>query len=890
MKRLRFNFPWRTARDIRADVDDELLFHIEERARELAGSGLTPDAARMQALREFGDVDDARRYITDLDRGTESHTRRKDYLGELRQDLTYALRKLKSSPAFTITAILTLALGIGATAAIFSVVDGVLLRPLPFPHAEQLLKVYQANRSAGVLHASVSPLDLDDWRAQRTEFTDIGGFWYGDGASGVDLTGDGEPQRLSAVFITPGFFTTLQVGTVEGRLPREDELVRGGNDKVVVLANGFWQRQYGSSRSVIGTHITLQGAPYQVIGVMPQTFAYPSDRADVYIPYSTITDDMIPRIRPVRILDAIARVKTGTTTAAAGAELNTIAARLAAQYPEDAAWGETTIVPLRDDITGNVRSALLVLLGAVAFVLVMGCVNVASLLLARASVREREIAVRAALGAGRGRIVRQLLTESIVLALAGGVAGIAVARAGVGALLALSAGQLPRGADVHIDGTVLLFALGISIVTGLSFGLVPAIHASRAALHRTLREAGRSVAGGARTLRSGLVIAEVALAVVLVVGAGLMTRSFVEIMKVDPGFRPDHLIAVNFTINPARAGADWKQYYHAIVEKARTVPGVISAGATKDAPFRGNGERDSFMPPGYVAKAGEDPPTTRMMHVSDGYFQTIGARIVGGREFGASDRADGPNLILVNEAFAKRWFPGENAVGKSIGMGPTRINGPPSQVQIIGVVADIRQTAMDEPARETIYENNMVNGRVKVALVARTAGEPLAMARKLREAIWSLDKQQPIASIETFDDVVSESMARPRLLTVLLGAFGALGLILGALGIYGVLAYLVNERQREIGVRIALGAPASSVLWMFVGRGLALTITGLAIGLGGALMLTRLMSGVLYGVKPTDPLTFAGVGAILLAVAALASWLPARRAAHVDPVEALRSD
>jgi predicted permease len=890
MKRRLFKFPWRTARDIRADVDDELGFHIEERTSALVASGLTPDAARTQALREFGDVDDARRYINALDRGTESAARRKDYLGELRQDLAYAVRKLRSSPAFTITAIATLALGIGANAAIFSVVNGVLLRPLPFPHPEQLLKVYSANRTAGSFRASVSPLDLDDWRAQRSALGDIGGFWYADGASGVDLTGDGEPQRLSAVFVTPGFFTTLEVAPTEGRLPREDELVRGGNDKVVVLSYGFWQRQYGSSRSEIGTSITLQGAPYQVIGVMPRTFAYPSDRADVYIPYSTITDDMIPRIRPVRILDAVARMRPGTTVATAGAELNTIAARLAAQYPENAAWGETTIVPLRDDLVGNVRTSLLVLLGAVAFVLLMGCVNVASLLLARASVREREMAVRAALGAGRGRIMRQLLTESIVLALAGGAAGIVVARVGVGALLALSAGQLPRGTDVHVDGAVLMFALALSLVTGLMFGLVPAIHASGAALQGTIREAGRGVAGGARRLRSALVIAEVALAVVLVAGAGLMTRSFAQLTNVDPGFRPDHLLAVNFTISTARHGKNWQQYYRDVIDKARTVPGVISVGATKDAPFRGNGERDIFGPPGYVVKAGEDPPTARMMHVSDGYFRTIGARIVSGREFAPTDRADGPHFILVNESFAAHWFPGENPVGRSIQMAPTQVNGTGEPAQIIGVVADIRQTAMDEPARETIYEDNMINGRVKVALVARTAGEPIAMAHKLREAIWSVDKEQPITSIETFDDVVSSSMARPRLLTVLLGSFGALGLILGALGIYGVLAYLVNERQREIGVRIALGAPARSVLWMFVGRGLALTAAGLAIGLGGALMLTRLMTGVLYGVKATDPATFAGVAALLLAVAALASWIPARRASRLDPVEALRSD
>jgi putative ABC transport system permease protein len=890
MKRRLFNFPWRTARDIRADVDDELRFHIEERTSALTASGLAPDAARAQALREFGDVDDTRRYINNFDRGTESMNRRKDYFGELRQDLTYAIRKLRSSPAFTITAIVTLALGIGANAAIFSVVNGVLLRPLPFPHAEQLLKVYSANRSAASFHAPVSPLDLDDWRAQRSGLVDIGGYFYSDGGSGVDLTGDGEPQRLNATFVTPGFFSTLEVGAAEGRLPREDELVRGGPDKVAVLSYGFWQRQYGSSRSVVGTHITLEGAPYQVIGVMPRSFAYPSDRVDVYVPYSTITDNMIPRIRPVRILEAVARMRPGMTVTAANAELNTIARRLAVQYPEDAAWGETTVAPLKDDMTGSVRTALLVLLGAVAFVLVMGCVNVASLLLARASVREREFAVRAALGAGRGRILRQLLTESVVLALAGGIAGLVVARVGVGALLSLSAGQLPRGSDVHLDMSVLLFALALSLVTGLLFGLVPALHASRGTLQGTLREAGRGVAGGARRLRSALVIVEVALAVVLVVGAGLMSRSFVQLMKVDPGFRPDHLITVNFHISAVRRPNDWQQYYRAVIDKARTVPGVISVGATKDAPFRGNGERDGFTPPGYVAKAGEDSPTARMMHISDGYFQTIGAHILNGREFSQNDRADGPHLILVNEAFAKRWFPGENAVGKSIGMGPTQINGQGAQAQIIGVVADIRQAAMAEPALETIYENNMVNGRVKVALVARTAGEPLAMARKLREAIWSVDKEQAIMSIETFDDVVSGSMARPRLLTVLLGSFGALGLILGALGIYGVLAYLVNERTREIGVRIALGAPASSVLWMFVGRGLALTIAGLGLGLGSALMLTRLMSGVLYGVTATDPLTFVTVGAVLLGVAALASWLPARRAARLDPVAALRSD
>jgi predicted permease len=881
MKRRAFNFPWRTAQRIRDDVNEELAFHIEERTRELTASGVSAKAARAQAHREFGDVDDARRYINDLDRGTESATRRKDYLGELRQDLAYALRKLRSSPAFTITAIVTLALGIGANTAIFSVVNGVLLRPLPFPHPEQLVKVWSANKNAKLFQASVSALDLEDWRKQQTKLTDIGGYWFAEGGSGIDLTGLGDPQRLSIAFVEPGFFPALGTAPLDGRLPRQDEMVRGGNDHVVVLSHGFWQRQFGASHAVFGTTITLSGEPYQVLGVMPADFTFPSERVDGYIPNSSVPDGATPRIRPVRILDVVARMKGGVTIDEAAAELNTIADRLSKEHPVDASWGAVTVKPLQDALTGSVRTALFVLLGAVAFVLAMGCVNVASLLLARASVREREIAVRAALGAGRGRIVRQLLTESIVLALAGGAAGIALGAAGIRLLLALSAGQLPRGTNVHLDGTVLLFALGLSIATGLLFGLVPALRASRAVLAGTLREAGRSVAGGARRLRSTLVIVEVALAVVLIVGAGLMTRSFIQLLKVDPGFKPDHLLAVNYTINTVRHPNDWQLAYHTAIERARAVPGVIAAGAVQSAPFRGNGERNAIVPVGYVVPGGEDAPSCQIVFVSDGYFKTIGTRIVAGREYLPTDRADSPPTVVVNEAYAKQWFP-DGAIGKSLNLG--------KPAEIVGVVQDIRQSSIEEPARPTVYINNMVNGRVRVTLVARTQGEPLQMVRQVRDAIWSVEREQAITSIFTYDDVVGESMARPRLLTVLLGGFGALGLILGALGIYGVLAYLVNERSREIGVRIALGAPASSVLWMFVGRGLGLTAAGLGIGLAGALALTRYISGILYDVKPADPLTFGGVAAVLLGVAVLASWLPARRAAHVDPVEALRSD
>jgi predicted permease len=885
MRRL-FQFPRRTSREIGTDVDDEVRFHLDMRAEELIAGGMAADAARAQAQREFGDIEDARRAISAIDRTTEAARRRKDYMGELQQDLVYAVRTLRSAPAFTLTAIATLALGIGANTAIFSVVDSVLLRPLPFPHAEQLVQVWSASRTSDNLRAAVSAVDLDDWQAQRRQLADIGGWWFADGGSGIDLTGAGEPQRLSVAFVSPGFFGTFGVAAASGRVPRDDEMVRGGNDRVVVLSHGFWQRQYGSSAAIVGSTITLNGTPYAVTGVMPPAFTFPSPRVDVYVPFSTIPDDAIPRIRPVRILEVAARLKPGVTVDQGRAEMQTIVGALARQYPENASYDDVTMVPLQDALTGKIRAGLLVLLGAVAFVLLMGCVNVASLLLARVSVRAREVAIRVALGAGRGRIVRQLLTESLVLGIAGGVAGLAMAQAGMSLLASLAAGQLPLNADIRLDGPVLAFALALSVATGLLFGLVPALRASSAQLQGTLREGGRGASSGAaQRWRDGLVIAEVALAVMLVVGAGLMTRSFVALMRVDPGFRPDHLLAVNFTINTTRnTGDQVGAIYRAVIDRVRGIPGVVAAGAVKDAPFRGSGERNGFLPPGMTLKAGEQAPAATFLHVSDGYFHAVGATLVEGREFTPDDRKGAPFVVVVNQTVAKKFFPDGSPIGRTITLGAN------TPAQVIGVVADIRQVAIDEPAQPTIYIHNLQNTRVKTTLVIRTRGEPLALARSVREAIWSVDKDQAITSVFTFDDLMSEAVARPRLITVLLGLFGGLGLVLGAVGIYGVLAYLVSQRQREIGVRIALGARPGDVSRMIVRRGLALAGGGVAVGLVGAFALTGAMRGILYGIAPSDPVTFVGVAVVLLAVAALASWLPARRAAGIDPVAALRAE
>jgi putative ABC transport system permease protein len=885
MKLRLFGLPWRSEAAIREEVDEELRFHLEARAEALMDHGLERDEARAQALREFGDVEDARRYIERLDRSTEVGKRRRDVMGEFRQDIVYAVRKLRSSPGFTLVAVATLALGIGANTAIFSVVNSVLFRALPFPQPEQLYRVWSATTNGDRTTVPVSSPDLADWRLQREQIADLGGYWFADQGSGTDLTGLGDPQRLSVAFVTAGFFGTFQVQPVLGRLPREEEMVRGGPDHVAVVTYGFWQRQFGGSPNVVGRALTLDGEPYEVLGVMPADFQYPSERVDLYLPYSSVPDASIPHIRPVRILEVVARARPGVGPDAVGAELNTIAARLAAQYPEDAQYARATVEPLQEVVTGPVRSALLVLLAAVAFVLLMACVNVANLLLARASTRRRDVSTRVALGASRGRIVRQFFTESLVLALSGGLAGAGLAWFLVSGLMRLSAGQLPRGSEVSVDGTVLLFALGLSLATGVLFGLVPALRGVSGDLQGDLRQDRRGGVGADATrLRDGLVVLQLAMAVVLVAGAGLMTRSFVELLRVDPGFEPHHLLAANFTMSSTHDADGYGDYYQQLLHAVRAVPGVVSAGAVKDAPFRGKGERWGFSPPDMMTPEGEEGPSAMVLHVSEGYFATIGARMVDGREFTPQDRADAPVVIVINEALAREYFPDGRAVGQSLRIGST------TRALVVGVVHDIRQSAIDEPGAPTIYVSNLQNNRVMVTLVARTQGDPSRFARAMREAIWSVDPDQTITSMFTFEDVLSEAVARPRLLTVLLGSFGVLGLVLGALGIYGVLAFMVSRRRREIGVRIALGAHPATVQRMVVGRGLVLAGIGVTLGLGGTLMLTRYLRAVLFGVGPTDVTTLTGAVLGLVAVAVLAAWVPARRAARVDPVAALRAE
>ncbi|MDB4914865.1 MAG: permease [Gemmatimonadetes bacterium] len=885
MTRHVFQFPWRSRIDIRRDVDEELRFHLESREQELMAGGSSAEAARTLALREFGDVDDARACLQHIDDTIETTRRRRDYMNDLIQDLKYSVRALRATPTFTIVAVLTLALGIGANTAVFSVVHGVLQQPLPFPHPEQLVKIWSVNPTAGMLKGQVSPIDLDDWRAQRSRMADMGGWYFTDGGTGMDVTGLGEPQRVSTAFVMPGFFSTLQATPLVGRLPREDEMVRGGPDKVVVLSYGYWQRNFGGADSIVGKTLTLNGGPFRVLGVMRRDFAFPSPRTEMFVPYSTFPDRAVPHIRPVRTADVVARMKPGTTIDQVRAELAVITKNLAAQYPDDAAWTGATVVPLHEAMTGSVQTALLVLLAAVTFVLLMACVNVASLQLARATAREREIAIRVSIGATAGRIIRQLITESLVLALAGGIAGCAVALVGTRTLIALSAGQLPRVEEIHVDVVVMLFVLGVSLVSGLVFGLAPALRASSVDIQGMLRASSRSSTSTGGRLRNALVIAQLAFAVVLAVGAGLMTRSFRELLNVDPGFKPDHLLAVNFSINTTRHGdTAWQNYYNNVIQRVRLVPGVVAAGAAQYAPFRGMGERNPFVPVSYEVKAGEEVPAFPTQRISDGYFATIGTRVLSGREFLPADRAGTPTVVIVNEAYARKFFPGQDPVGKQL----RSFDAVP--ITIVGMVGNIRQSDVSVPSEPLVYVNNMQNGRVKVTLVSRTRDNPLTMANSIRDAIWSVDRDQPITSIFTFDDIMNETLAKPRLMTVLFGAFGTIGLVLGAIGIYGVLAFLVTQRRREIGLRIALGATERGVMMLVVRRALSLAASGVTIGIVIALVLSRFVGALLYGVTPTDPSTYLAVIAALAAVAGLASFIPARRAAGVSPLVAMRQE
>jgi predicted permease len=858
------------------EFDEEVRFHIDMETELNVRRGMSGDAARTAALRAFGGVERAREDYRDA-RGVR-------LLEELRRDVGYALRAAVRAPGFTAVVVLTLTLGIGATTAIFTVVRAVLLRDLPFAEPERLVRVWPANPARGETRGLLSIPNFDDWRRQTRSLERMAA--YSTLPTGLALADGGEPVRLGTAFVSADFFSTLGVGARVGRviLPAEHA---EGRDRVVVISHALWQSRYGGDPSIVGRQLRLNDQPFTVVGVLPREFRFPAGNTEAWTPLSVVPASGIPRTRFVPWLEAVARLKPGVTVERARTDLQTVARRLESEYGDsNAGWSDATVVPLRENIVGGVRGRLLVLFGVVVLVLALACVNVANLVLARSAGRARELAVRTALGAGRGRLVRQLLTESIVLALVGGLLGVALAWWGAGALVALSARWLPPAGDVRPDWVVLAFALLMSTLTGIAFGSIPAARGVTG-LGGAMREGGRGSvgAGGSQAVRRMLVAAEVALAMMLVAGAGLFVKSFARLSRVELGFDAERTLFAKVTI-PASRYATSESYLPVadrMLEQLRAIPGVTSAAAIKDAPLSGGaGEQSRFVIPSRVVERGESEPRAHLLPITPGYFRTMGIPLRRGRDLTAQDADTVAPGVVLSEALAQRYWPDRDPVGEAIVF-------QSRPLRIVGVVGDVRYLRVDSTPTPAIYLPQRLMTRRIVTFVARSAaGDPAALVPAVRAAIRSVDRDQPITEIGPMRSAVAGAVAAPRLLTLLVGIFGALALLLAAVGVYGVVAYVVGQRTNEIGVRMALGARSRDIVAWTLRMGMTPVLVGLALGVAGSLVLARAVAAQLYEVSPTDPTVLASVAALLAVVSLLASGVPALRATRVDPTEALR--
>jgi len=798
----------------------------------------------------------------------------------LLQDLRYALRQLVRNPGFTAVAVATLALGIGANTAIFSVVDGVVIRPLPFDEPERLVSFVDAGNYKGMLL---------EYRDRTESFEEIGGYTsYG---YELSLTGDGEPVRVESAGVTAGFFSLLGTPPMLGRdfLPEEEW---AGEHRVVILSHALWQQRYGGDRGIVGSAILLDGTSHTVVGVMPPRFGFPSAATRLWVPFG------IDRSDPLDLWAATAgtfvgRLRPGVTTDEASVEVATLIPSLRQLFPwqmPDDFWNEARVAPLREHLVGELRPTLLVLLGAVGLVLLIACANVANLLLARAAARRKEIAIRVAVGAGRGRIARQVLTESALLAALAGGAGLLLAVWGVELIVSGLPADTPRLAEIGLDGRVLGTALGITALTGLLFGALPAIRAAGTRTLSALADGGRTGRGRAQRRLSGtLVAAEMALAVMLVIGATLLVRSFWELSGVDPGFRSGQLVTatiapseIRYPDRVARQG-----FHEEVLERVTALPGVSRAALTTRLPFGAQAWGGVFViegRPDPAVEGGDWPYADIAGLVTEGWFSTMGISMVAGREFTVADRADAPPVVIVTEALAREYWPGEDPVGR-------RIRPPGGEwMTIVGVAADHRSRTLGGEIDTAFYRPLAQGDAGVVSVVLRSGLDASALAPGLREVVRALDRDTPVEDIQAMDELIGASVAGPRLTALLLGAFAVLALVLGAVGIYGVLSWTVSERTREFGIRMALGARAGDVLALVLREGAALAAVGVAVGLAAALAGAGILASLLHGIGARDPLSFTLVPALLLAVALLAAWLPARRATRADPLVIMRAE
>jgi len=796
--------------------------------------------------------------------------------------MRYGLRMLLKRPGFASVAIFTLALGIGANTAIFSVVNAVLLRPLQFQNPDRLMTVWESNLKQGQDHGAVGGANFTDWKNRNQVFEGLAAYFNWD----YNLTGGDQPERLRAVLVSGEFFQTLGIEAAAGRpLTPEDD--HDGKDDVIVLSDAFWQSRFGASPEIIGQTVTLNGRSHTVVGVMPSSFHFPDERVDIWRPMAMSAQQT--QNRQGKWLRVIGRLKAGVAIEQAGVEMNTIARQLEQQYPDaNAGWG-VRLVPLHEEIVGKISTLLLILLGMAGFVLLIACANIANLLLARASSRQKEIAVRAALGASRCRLISQFLTESLLLATMGGLLGLLIALWGSDAMIALSPGSIPRLKEAGMDGRVLGFTVLLALLTTLIFGLAPAWQASKPDLNEALKKEGRGASSGSgRRLRSLLVIAEVAVSVVLLVGAGLMIKSFIQLQSVNAGFNPENLLTMEITLPPARYGQNQQQiaFFQQTLEQITTLPGVQSAGAVQDLPFKFNEMSFPVLLQDHPALPAAEQPKAVYRAVSDGYFRTMGIPLLKGRLFTAQDDQNTMPVVIINRAMASRFWPDEEPVGKRIRFGE------PSDpdYSIVGVVGDIKHMGLDADEGAVMYQPHAQKRFAWLrwmTVVVRTNEEPMSLAAAVRRRIQEIDKDQPVYDVATMEQLLTKSIAQSRFSTLLLGIFALLALTLTAVGVYGVMSYAIAQRTREIGIRVALGAQVNDVLRLVIGQGLRMVLIGVAIGLAGAGALTHAMKSLLFGVSTTDPAVFAMIAVLLTGVALLACYLPARRAAKVDPMVAL---
>jgi putative ABC transport system permease protein len=872
------------ARRVQTDVDEELRFHLDMRAEELVRRGLSPEAAQAQAAREFGDIGSARTELAEIDRRRTARAGRSEWWASLWHDVRYAARGLHARPGFTTVVLLTLALGIGANTAIFTVVDAALLRSLPYPEADRLVHLWESSPT-GTDRAEASYPDFVDWQRSQSVFEGLGGYQ----TNAVALTGRDVPLMVLVTYVTPGFFDVLRVRAAVGRTFHEGHDRIG--DRVAVLGDGFWQRELGGDPRVVGQTITLGGTPHTVIGVLPSDFHFARAEGGGLWAITDLGRPYMNR-RGVHWLNTIARMNDGVTLPQARAAMSAVARGIAERHPDTHTGRSAAVVPLRDEFVKGIRPLLLVLLSAVSLVLLVACANVAGLLMARASARQQELAVRAALGAGRARIVQQLLSESVLLATLGGALGLLVAHVGVRALVnALPEPQrlmMPYLVQLGVDLRVLGYALLVALATGVLFGLVPAVPASRPALAPTLRAVGRTTAGRRRTARNALVIGEFALTLVLLVGAGLLTQSLVRLLRIDPGFRPQRILTAAVLLPQAKYpdSTRIRAFFNELVTRTRALPGVTAVGLTSKLPLDW-GNSMSYVVGGRPLPPPGERPGASVREVSTGYFDTMGIPLIDGRDFTEQDGANAPRVVIVNQAVAAQQFGVKSAVGERIAFD---IEGRGPFYTVVGVVGNVPIAQLDETPTPTIYFPHQQRDENGMFLVARTAGDPAKVASAVRGVVRSLDPDLPVALVSTMERNIanSQSVFMRRYSMLLVGGFALLALVLSIVGMYGVISYGVVQRTQELGVRVALGAQRWDIIAMILRDGALLAAAGIVIGSVTALWLTRFLRSLLFGIQTTDPLTYVAVATLLAGVALVASYLPARRATRVDPLIALR--